>query len=819
MVEVRFFPLDIDYKVREGNSCIYLYGKTEEGKQICVVGELEHYFYVEVKGDAISLRKKIEKTTAEYQGKEIIVTKTECVERNHLNEKLKLIKVFTEAPRGKNLIRKKLVESGLKCFEYNLSSVFQHLRDKGITPMTLVKAEGNYREEKNRVPIFFAEKIEPESPETINGLNVLSFDIETYAKGKAIIPEKNPVLMIAFYGVQNGTPLKKVITWKRFNTELDYVEFVDSEERLIKRFKELVNLYKPDVLTGYFSDGFDLPYLQSRAKVYGINLDLGYDYSNLALKRRDEYTCKITGLIHLDVFKFIRNILGKGMSTDSFSLNAVSNELLGHKKHDVNLDKLAHVWDSRPEELEDFCKYNLQDAYLNYELCIKLMPNIQELVKLIGLPLFEISRMSFSRLVENYILKRSKEFNMLASNKPSQYEIEWRKGKSYEGGFVYEPEPGIYGDLVVFDFRSLYPTIIISHNVGPDTLNCECCKEEEKVPGKDYWFCRKKKGFFSGIVEDLVSRRMKIKEMIKVKKEKGEESALLGARSYGLKTTANAFYGYMGFFAARWYSLECVQSITAYARDYIKKTMKKAEEKGFKVVYGDTDSLMVVLKGKSRDEALNFLGEVNCSLPKFMELELEGFYPRALFVPVKSKTQKNYGAKKKYALFDGEKVKVVGFEAVRRNWSKIAKETQDNVLKIVLKDNDTAKALTYVGEVVSEIRNGKADLSKLIIKTQLTRPIEAYESIGPHVAIAKKMVEKGYEVVPGMTIPFIVGKGKGLVREKAKLVEEVSEGEYDADYYVKNQVIQAVNSIFEVLGYNEEDILKEKEQKGLGDWV
>ncbi|MBR9683118.1 hypothetical protein GOV03_01105 [Candidatus Woesearchaeota archaeon] len=813
MEEVLFFPLDISYKTRDGRSYAYLYGRTKEGKQICVVKQFEPYFYVEGEGDLSVLKAELGRLRLEYKGKEIRVVRTEEVEKNLLNGKIRLLKIFTGIPGGKKLIKRKLEEAGLKCYEYNISSIFQYLRDKEIVPMSLVKAEGDYREEKSRVPVFLASKLGVECPEVIENLRILSFDIETYAKEKAIIPEKNPVLMISFYGMQGEEPFKKVITWKKFETKLDYIEFVNSEEELIKRFKEMLRSYKPDILTGYFSDGFDMPYLRSRADVYGIELNLGHDYSNLILKRRDEYTAKIKGIVHLDVFKFVRNIFGRTLETESLSLNAVAKELLGHQKHDVNLDNLANVWDSKPEELEEFCKYNLHDSYLNYELCVKLLPGLQELVKLIGLPLFEVNRMSFSRLVENYILKRSKEFDILASNKPSHREVEWRRGRTYAGGFVFEPKPGVYENLVVFDFRSLYPTIIAAHNIGPDTLNCECCRGEEKVPGKDYWFCKKKKGFFSKLVEDLISRRMRVKEMIKAKKEKGEESALLEARSYGLKTTANAFYGYMGFFAARWYSLECAQSITAYARDYITKTMKKAEEKGFNVVYGDTDSLMVVLNGKSEGEALEFLGEVNSSLPEFMELEFEGCYPRALFVPVKGG---RYGAKKKYALFDGKKIKIVGFEAVRRNWSKLAKETQNKVLKLILQENDVEKALAYVRGVVDEVSDGGVDLNKLVIKTQLTKPIEQYESIGPHVAVAKRMVEKGYEVVPGMVISFVVGKGTGLVRERAKMVEETSE--YDVDYYVKNQVIPAVSSIFEVLGYSVEDLLKEKDQKGLGEW-
>lgn len=812
MVKIRFFPVDIDYKVIEKTSLIYLYGKTDKGERICVVQKFEPYFYAEIKGDAAVFRKQIEKLEIEERG--IKALRTEEVERIHLQRKLKLLKIYVNVPEGKNRIRKMLDEDGIRCYEHDLSSVFQYLRDTQITPLALMEAQGEYTEARSRVPVFAAEQITAASEEMLAS-RILSFDIETYAKERTIIPEKNPVLMLAFYGEMEDQLFRKVITWKRFKTGLDYIEFVESEEALIKKFKEVIKNYQPDLITGYFSDGFDFPYLQARAKVYGISLDLGLDYSELRVSRRDGSTSSISGIAHVDVYKFVKNVIGRGMDTESLSLNNVAKELLGYNKHGVNLDHLAEIWDERPEDLGEFCKYNLHDAFLNYELCVKLMPSLQELVKLIGLPLFEINRMSFSRLVENYILKKSREFNILAANKPDYNETEWRRNQTYQGGFVYEPKPGIYTNLAVFDFRSLYPSIIASHNVGPDTLDCDCCKDTEKVPGSRHWFCKKRKGFFAGIVEDLINRRMRIKEMIKSKKQKKEDTALLDARSYGLKTVANSFYGYMGFFAARWYCLECVQSITAYARNYIQTTMQKAEEKGFKVVYGDTDSLMTVLGDKSKEEALAFMEEVNSSLSEFMELEFEGFYPRSIFVAVKGG---EYGAKKKYALFDGEKIKVVGFEAVRRNWSQIGKETQDKVLRIVLKEDDLGKALAYVQKVVEQIRKGEVDNEKMVIKVQLSRPLEQYTSIGPHVAVARKMKEKGYNVVPGMVISFIVGKGKGLVRERAKLAEETEPGDYDAEYYTKSQIIPAVNSIFAVLGLKEEDILKEKQQKGLGDF-
>jgi DNA polymerase I len=439
---------------------------------------------------------------------------------------------------------------------------------------------------------------------------------------------------------------------------------------------------------------------------------------------------------------------------------------------------------------------------------------MMEFTKLIGLPTFDLIRMRFSRLVENYILKRALEFNVLAPNKPADQETEERREKSIEGAFVLEPAPGLYQNIIVFDFRSLYPTIITAHNIGPEGFRCSCCREKEHVPEKEeYWFCQREKKFLPSVLEELILRRADLKRLIKEEKAKGNDTKILEARSYALKILANSFYGYLGFYGARWYSLESAAATTAYARNYIKQTIRKAEEKGFKVCYSDTDSCFVLLGTKILDQALEFMNEINFDLPGHMELEFQGFYPQGLFVAQKGTER---GAKKRYALIDKEgKVKITGFETVRRNWSKIGKEVQEKVLSLVL-TNQVEAAVQYVKETVKRLKRGEISNQQLIIKTQITRELDNYASVGPHVTIARRRQGLGEQVPPGTIVEYIIGKGFGLVRERAKLPSEVKEGEYDADYYINNQLLPAVASIFTVLGYSEEDLFKESSQTGLG---
>jgi len=809
--KIRFFPLDVMYKIIDNKPVIHLFGKTTDNKQICVLyDDFEPYFYV-IPKKGFDITEQLKNFKIQRNDQTYSITKTETVKKKYLGKDVDAIKVFTKLPGHVPVVREELKkwESIASINESDILFVRRFLIDKKITPLSLYEAEGTFVEQKLKVSAFKAEEIKPIESDKPISFKILSVDIETYTpEYKEIEPEKNPILMIAFY----AKDFQKVYVGKNFPKKLDYMEFVNSEEALIEKFKEVVEQYKPDILTGYFSDGFDLPYIKARADKYKIKLDLGLDFSELKIEKRKFNTAQITGLTHLDIFKFIRRVMHGNLKTDTYNLDSVAFELLGEKKQDVDLDELSPAWDNNLD-ITRFCEYNLVDAKLAFKLADKLMINIMELVKITGLPIYDVNRSGFSQLVESYLLKEAPSFNEIAPNKPNNDELIKRKFRRYKGAFVFDPQPGLYKNLVVFDYLSLYPTIIGSHNIGPETLNCDCCKDEPKLaPVEDdkIWFCQKNKGFISHLIEQIITRRTRIKEIIKANTQ---QNPILEARQYSLKLLANSFYGYLGFFAARWYSFESAQATTAYGRYYIKDVAQKAKESGFKELYGDTDSLFITLQDKSKQDALAFVEKINQELPGLMELEFEGFYPSGIFVSAKAGA---FGAKKKYALLDEkENLKIKGFESVRRNWALIAKETQEKVLEIILKEQNNKKALEYVKKVVDDLRNKKIPIEKVIIHTQLQKEISEYESRGPHVAVAQRLKNKGINVGPGSIIRFVVLQGNDIIRNRSKLPDEVQEEEYDANYYINNQVVPAVERIFNVLGYTKEELLESKEQKKL----
>jgi DNA polymerase I len=338
-------------------------------------------------------------------------------------------------------------------------------------------------------------------------------------------------------------------------------------------------------------------------------------------------------------------------------------------------------------------------------------------------------------------------------------------------------------------------------------------EEGKKVPGlkEEYRFSDKKRGFIPQVIDNLISRRMRVKEIIKNQKQK---DAILLARSETLKLLANSLYGYYGFFGSRWYCWECAESITAWARYYIKDLIKKAEEKGFKVIYGDTDSVFVLLGDKKVEDIKEFTREVNQKLPGTMELEYEGHFKRGIFVETKSGKG---GAKKKYALIsEDNKIKITGFETVRRNWSNIAKKTQKKVLKILLKENDKSKALSYIRAVLEKLKQNKIPIDDVTITTQLQKKVEDYVQIGPHVAVAKRMKQKGMPVKPGMSISYVITEGDKMIRDRARTPKNAKN--YDASYYIDNQVLPAIESIMDVYNCSLDEIKKGHSQSGLSEF-
>lgn len=805
MTKLRFYPLETSYKIVESTPIIELYGRLESGEKVVLIDKkFEPYLWVITTKKSDDLEKSLSKIKVNKDNSEIKFTRFETHKKTYLGKEVSAVKAFTQIPSHIPLIRDEAAKHGI-VLEADILFARRYLIDNKIYPLLLYDIEAKQIEDKYKCPAFELESIK-ESEGEIEKQKIIAVDIETYNdEGNMPNAEDDPIIMLALVGEK----LNKVITWKKFETNHKYIEFVENEQELLQRFAQIIDKEDPDIITGYFTEGFDLPFIKKRAEKFRIKLRLGINNTEIQIGKGQNATSDITGITHFDVLNFIRRVARFSLETDLYDLNSVSKEILNESKVEVEIEKLFEAWNKGGKDLERFCEYNLQDSVLTYKLAEKLLPNMLEITKIVGLSVTDASRLSFSQIVEWFLLRQAPRFNELAPNRPGYTEVKKRMQNRFEGAFVFEPKKGLYKDIAVFDFRSLYPTIISAHNISPDTINAECDeKDREMSPDGDDYICTKKKGFIATVIDDIIKRRMRVKEIIK----KSENEQTLKARAEALKIVANSVYGYLGFANARWYSFECAKITTAFGRAHIREVIEKAKEKKFTVLYSDTDSIFLSVEGRTKEDALKFVEIINKNLPGIMELEYEGFYPSGIFVSTKGSDK---GAKKKYALLnESGQLTIKGFETVRRNLSSIAKETQARVLDIALKEHDAEKAYKYVKKIIQDTKDKKIPNEKMIITTQLTKDVKSYDAIGPHVAIAQRMIDQGKKVKGGSFIKYIITDKGDKIRDKARMPEEIKEGEYDSNYYITHQIIPVVERILDVLGY-QQDQLEGKEQSKL----
>ncbi|HEB47162.1 MAG TPA: hypothetical protein ENI22_01705, partial [Candidatus Pacearchaeota archaeon] len=410
-------------------------------------------------------------------------------------------------------------------------------------------------------------------------------------------------------------------------------------------------------------------------------------------------------------------------------------------------------------------------------------------------------------------------FNEIPEKRPTNDEIRERRHRdSVEGAFVYEPTPGLYKNIVMFDFTSMHTSIIISMNISKSTLLSKKEKNSYKSPEltldgkKTVFYFSKKPGFIPSLLKEILEKRKNFKE-----EYLKNPNQITLARSNAFKLLSASVHGYIGFFGARYYSIESSASILAFVRRFNKDIIEKVKKAGYEVIYGDTDSIAFLTGKKKKEDVKKLLKKLNSELPGVMELELEGFFKRGLWVTKRTGT---FGAKKKYALLgEDEKLKVRGFETVRRDWCNLAREVQNKVIKQILEDGNEKKSLKYLKEIVKKIKQREVNKEDLTIRTMLKKPLSEYKAISPHVVAARKMQEKEIPISDGNLIEYYIAESderKKLVREKVKLPEE--KGQYNIKYYLERQVLPAVENIFQVFNIDIKEIIEGKKQTKLGDF-
>jgi len=256
-------------------------------------------------------------------------------------------------------------------------------------------------------------------------------------------------------------------------------------------------------------------------------------------------------------------------------------------------------------------------------------------------------------------------------------------------------------------------------------------------------------------------------------------------------------YRYMGWVGARWYSREGALLITSIGRWIIESSISKARDLGLEVIYGDTDSLFVRYDEDKVGKLIEWVEE-----ELGMEAKIDAIYEKILFTE----------AKKRYA---GITIKgyidIVGLEYVRRDWCNLARRAQYDVIKEILGKCSRQKIINIFRSYVDRLRSRRFEIDELIIWEQITRPLNEYKAMSPHIAVARSLESRGWRVRRGTFIGYIILKGEGPLYKRAVHYLDVDPNEIDIEYYISNQLIPVVARVARVIGISEkylEDIAK-----------
>ncbi len=561
------------------------------------------------------------------------------------------------------------------------------------------------------------------SAEYTPSFKVLSLDIECSEQGELFsigLSAKGYqcVLMI-------GEPQKSAPDW---------IEWVANEKALLQGFVQKLRVFDPDIIIGWNVVNFDLRLLIKRAKTCNVTLALGRDNSTIRWRDApgevDQGFVAISGRVVVDGIDALKTAT---YQFENFSLEFVAQSLLGKgkKTEDVHnrLEAIQHDFLHNKVKLAE---YNLQDCQLVFD--IFAFTNILDFLRLRSqLTGLELDRVGGSvAAFNNLYLPKLHRAGYVSPKRPGS------GGLASPGGYVMDSVPGLYENVLVLDFKSLYPSIIRTFKVDPLGLVEGLLAPEIAISGYKGAMFSRDKHFLPDIITSLWQQRDQAK--------KNQDAA----RSQAIKILMNSFYGILGSGGCPFYDTRLASSITLRGHDIMQTTAEWIEAEGYKVIYGDTDSTFVWLEGKYSAEDVERVGldlqnminqrwdsyiQRELQLENYMEIEFETHFSRFLMPTIRGSEQ---GSKKRYAglkvVEGGEELVFKGMETVRSDWTALAKNFQTELYRMVFAGEDVRD---YLRHFIKATRAGQYD-AQLVYRKRLRRRLADYtKNVPPHVKAAR----------------------------------------------------------------------------------
>ena len=626
-------------------------------------------------------------------------------------------------------------------------------------------------------------------------------------------------------------------------------EFTGSEREIMEGLTRLVRDEDPDFITGYNIDNFDLPRTQERSEensnsfseqssMFGwgrvplTNKEIGMKKPGRRLfpQRQQNRVWRISGRIPLDAWWQARQTLSPQRESLRYVSNLLWPEQDDKQKLDVDASQMDIEWANRPEEVMEYC---VRDTILPLDILerLKSIPRKEALASVSSTTVETASAGTTSQWIDSLVVRLA-DRNRVAI--PMTNRTTGRR-EQIAGGYVHEVESGVKNWVAVLDFKSMYPSIMITNNICSTTLIRDSTTDSSHfcspITNTRYLSKDERIGLVPLLLQDLMNSRDKYKKAYSQALENGDEDeAFLNDQlQYAVKILMNSFYGVFASSFYRFTHEKLGASITEWARYNITEIINNLENDGYDVVYSDTDSIFVctmsedntpakkpdsgseLLAWQSAKEETIKLGEelANQFTKEGAELEFETALS-AFF---------SHGAKKRYVgrvIWPREELLIRGYEVRRTDSFSILSSTMTEMFELIL-EGDEEGAIDLAKSVISEVQQGKIPASDLIVSRSckgtwdkkygkwVFDKIYANPDSLPYVRAAKERISRGLQFTPGMKVGYIITNSSTSPMEvKAWLVDEIG-GEPpkpDPQYYV-NRLAKSLGRITSALNFDE----------------
>lgn len=634
----------------------------------------------------------------------------------------------------------------------------------------------------------------------------------------------------------------------RRQTSVEVVE--ESEELdLMVRMIEIVRTHDPDILTGYEVHGSSWGYLIERARLK-YDYDLCDEFSRMKSnshgrigKENDRWgfnttsTIRVTGRHMINVWRAMRGEL----NLLQYTMENVTWQLLHRRIPHYSWQTLTEWYtNGKQRDLSKLLRYYLTRTKLDIEILEsnELIPRTSEQARLLGVDFFSVFSRGSQFKVESIMFRIAKPENFMLVS-PNRKQVGGQNALECLP-LVMEPQSAFYSSpLLVLDFQSLYPSVMIAYNLCYSTflgrivnwrgMNkmgfteykrhqrlLELLKDHINIAPNGMMYCKSevRKSLLAKMLTEILETRVMVKSGMKQDKDDKTLQRLLNNRQLALKLLANVTYGYTSAsFSGRMPCAEIADSIVQTGRETLERAIAyihSQERWGAEVVYGDTDSLFVYLKGRTRDQAFDIGNEIAKAItdmnPRPVKLKFEKVYHPCVLMAKKRYVGHKFESKDQVKPdFDAK-----GIETVRRDGTPAEQKIEERALKLLFETADLSQIKAYFQSQCEKIMRGAVSVQDFCFAKEVK--LGSYSDKGPPppgaLISTKRMLEDARaEPQYGERVPYVVITGAPGARliDRCVAPEELlrnSHARLDAEYYISKNLIPPLERIFNLVGAN-----------------